>query len=61
MWLMIILTCAIGLEPLCCPPDKEPLPEPPGPALPRPEVDANDTANPDQNVCIIPGAFDGIA
>jgi hypothetical protein len=56
-----LLACNLGLEPMCCPPDKVPLPDSPGPSHPIPEVDAVDTANPDHNVCIISADFDGIA
>jgi hypothetical protein len=59
--MIMLMTCVLGLEPLCCPPDKEPLPDVPQDALPRPETDVLDTANPDHNACVIPGPFDGIA
>ena len=62
MWMiLLLLACNLGLEPMCCPPDKVPLPDSPGPSHPIPEVDAVDTANPDHNVCIISADFDGIA
>jgi len=58
MWMILLaLACTLGLEPWCCPPDKDPLQPPP----PRPEIDVMDTANPDQNICIISADFDGIA
>ena len=59
--ILLTLTCSLGLEPWCCPPDKEPLPDSSQPEAPRPEIDAMDTANPDHNVCIISADFDGIA
>jgi len=42
MWMMLLLAaCELGLEPWCCPPDKER----PSPAPTRPEGDVMDTGN----------------
>ena len=61
MWMILLLACTLGLEPFCCPPDKDISSDPSQPGAPRPEVDVLDTANPDHNVCIISADFDGIA
>jgi hypothetical protein len=58
--ILLLMACELGLEPMCCPPDKEPFPDASHPEPPRPEVDVMDTAAPDKNICIISVDFDSI-
>ena len=63
MWMVILLwTCGLGLEPMCCPPPRAPESED-GAITPQPFLESMDTGNPDKNVCIISpdtGLFVGV-